>query len=137
MHELAICEGIARAVVEHAGGRRVTSVKLRVGALRQVVPDALTFCWEVVGRRRGLDGSVLEIEVVPGEVVCLGCGARNTLTGFVLRCAECGGPVSVVAGDDLLVESIEVVSEDPAPVPAEGGRAGSGAGRDAAGSEEG
>lgn len=111
MHELSICEAIATTVVQHAGGRQVRAVRLRVGALRQVVPDTLTFCWSVVGRGPLLAGSVLEIELVPGEVACRECGDREVLTRFVLRCRRCGGPVSVVAGEELLVAAIDVADE--------------------------
>lgn len=111
MHELSICEAIATAVVQHAGGRRVHAVRLRVGALRQVVPDTLTFCWSVVGRGPLLAGSVLEIETIPGEVACGDCGTQEVLSQFVLRCRHCGGPVAVVAGEELLVTTIDVVDE--------------------------
>jgi hydrogenase nickel incorporation protein HypA/HybF len=139
MHELSICESIARAVVDHAGGRRVRSVKLRVGALRQVVPDTLAFCWEVAARGPLLEGSVLDVELVPGEVACPDCGTRSTLTRFTLRCPDCGGSVTVVAGDDLLVESIEVDGDEPGAVPAAAadvGTTGARPGRDVPGSGE-
>jgi len=111
VHELSICESIATAVTGHAGGRRVRSVRLRVGALRQIVPDTLVFCWQIAARGPLLEGSVLDVEVVPGEVVCAGCGTRDRLTRFALQCQACGGPVSVVAGEEMLIESIEVEDE--------------------------
>ena len=43
MHELSICEAIARTVVDRAAGRRVLTVTVRIGYLRQVVPEALAF----------------------------------------------------------------------------------------------
>ena len=120
MHELSLCEGIARAVIRHAGGRKVRSVELRVGALRQVVPDALVFCWSIATRDPLLQGSVLDIDVVPAEVECVDCGARHTLSRFVLQCPDCQGPVSVVSGEELLIMSIEVKDgDDPDGSPAE------------------
>ena len=50
MHELSISSAIVDTALRHAGGRRVTSVALRVGALRQVVPESLKFYFEIVGR---------------------------------------------------------------------------------------
>lgn len=108
MHELAICESIARTVTQHAAGRPVRAVKLRVGALRQVVPDSLLFCWSIVARDPVLEGSVLDIEPVAAEVECVECGARNPLSRFILRCPACEGLVSVLAGEELLVVSIDV-----------------------------
>jgi hydrogenase nickel incorporation protein HypA/HybF len=113
VHELSISNAIAKVVLEHANGRTVESVQVRVGALRQIVPDALTFCWEVVRDRPLLDRSRLEIEQVPGVIECGECGARSTLTEFVLRCPGCsGGLVTVVSGEEFLVTSIELA--DPA-----------------------
>lgn len=109
MHELSICEAIARTVVRHAGGRRVRSVQLRVGALRQVVPDTLAFCWSVAAFHPLLEGAELDIEVIPAEVECVECGARHRLERPVLRCPGCDGRVSVVSGEELLVASIDVV----------------------------
>ncbi|WP_128378736.1 hydrogenase maturation nickel metallochaperone HypA [Streptomyces cavernae] len=121
MHELSLCDAIARAVIHHAGGHRVRSVRLRVGALRQVVPDALVFCWSLAARDPLLQGSVLDVEVVPAEVECVECGTRHTLSRFVLRCPGCQGSVSVVSGEELLVVSIDVLDEDLDEDPAEPG----------------
>lgn len=121
MHELSISTAIAKLVLEHAQGRQVESVQVKVGALRQIVPDALTFCWEVVRDRPLLENSRLEIEHVPGVIECGECGERRTLTEFVLRCPGCGsGLVTVVAGEEFLVTSIELA--DPAGGDGVGGR---------------
>jgi len=65
MHEMALATSVVDIAVRHADGRRVTSVKLRVGHLRQVVPDSLDFYWGIVTRDGDADGSVLEQEVIP------------------------------------------------------------------------
>jgi len=41
MHELALASAVVEAVERHADGRRVLAVHLRVGRLRQVVPESL------------------------------------------------------------------------------------------------
>ena len=51
MHELALCGAIADVVSRRADGRQVDVVHLRIGALRQVVPDTLSFCWSMVASR--------------------------------------------------------------------------------------
>ena len=48
MHELSICSAIASTAAKHAEGRPVSQVTVQIGHLRQVVPDALQFSWEVV-----------------------------------------------------------------------------------------
>jgi hydrogenase nickel incorporation protein HypA/HybF len=109
MHELSISRAIAEVVLEHAGDRRVQSVQVRVGALRQIVPDSLTLCWSIVSRQPRLEQSQLDIERVPGVIECAQCGTRTTLTEFALACPACtGGLVTVVSGDEFLVTSIEL-----------------------------
>ena len=70
MHELAISSAVLESVLRHAGGRRVMSVKLRVGHLRQVVPDSLDFYWGIVTRDSVCEGSVLEQEVIAARLAC-------------------------------------------------------------------
>ena len=107
MHELAIADAVLAIAGEHAGGRRLASVTVRVGHLRQVVPSALAFAFELLA-----PGVELEIVEVPAEGRCRACAATSVLGGFPLTCAACGSPdVEVVRGEELSVESLEV--EEP------------------------
>jgi hydrogenase nickel incorporation protein HypA/HybF len=112
MHELSIAESIVRVAEAHADGRRVTAVEVRVGALRQVVPAALEFAFELVARGTPVEGAALELEEVPAKVSCRSCGAVSEIDLFPLACRTCGGlDVDVVSGEELLVESLELEEE--------------------------
>ncbi|MFN8215506.1 MAG: hydrogenase maturation nickel metallochaperone HypA [Solirubrobacterales bacterium] len=112
MHELSIARAVAAVAERHAGGRRVVRVELRVGHLRQVVPAALEWSWQVVCEGTALDGAELAIAEVPARVRCRGCGTETEVAGFPLGCGGCGGrELDVVAGEELEVEALEV--EDP------------------------
>ena len=112
MHELSVATAVVDAAVRHAGGRRVTVVHLRVGALRQVVPDSLAFYFEHVARDTLCEAARLEQELVPARLHCESCGAGWALDTVDFRCAACGsGDVHVEAGDELVVESIEIEEE--------------------------
>ena len=65
VHELSLSSAIVNTVVKHADGRRVSVVNLRVGHLRQVVPDSLEFYFEFVARGTVCEGARLEQELVP------------------------------------------------------------------------
>ena len=109
MHELSIAEAVARIADAHADGRTVRRVELRVGHLRQVVPSALEFAFQLVTQGTALDGAELVIEDVPAEGLCGSCGARTTMDGFPLSCSRCGSlEVEVVAGEELEVDSLEL-----------------------------
>ncbi len=114
MHELSISSAVLESVLRHAAGRRVSEVKLRVGHLRQVVPDSLEFYWDIVTRETVCEGSLLDQEIVAGRLACAPCGREWEIDMPIFRCPTCGGSeVSVAAGDELEVESIEV-EEEPA-----------------------
>jgi hydrogenase nickel incorporation protein HypA/HybF len=110
VHELTICTSIADVVSTHARGRQVACVHLEIGHLRQVVPDTLRHSWDIVVAGTPLEGSTLEIEHVPVTVSCRSCGARTTLGAPVFRCS-CGSvAVDVVAGDQLVVTSLDLLA---------------------------
>ena len=107
MHELSVSSAVLDTVLKHAAGRRVTVVSLRLGHLRQVVPDSLAFYWEVVSRETLCEGARLEQVLVPARLRCDGCAREWDPEDALFRCT-CGAPGEVVAGNELEVESIEV-----------------------------
>jgi hydrogenase nickel incorporation protein HypA/HybF len=112
MHELSIGEAIVDAVADRAAGRKVLAVSIRVGHFRQVVPEALTFAWEMLTATTDLDGAALQIEFVPAVAACGACGDRTTLDAPVLACASCGSrAVTLQSGDELLLVSVETTGE--------------------------
>jgi len=115
VHELAISSAVLESVLRHADGRRVTSVQLRVGHLRQVVPDSLEFYWDIVTRDGLCEGSVLELEVVPAVLQCAACEHEWEIAAPPFRCPACGGgEVAAVRGEELEVVSIAVEHEEEA-----------------------
>jgi hydrogenase nickel incorporation protein HypA/HybF len=109
VHELSLSSAIVNTVAKHAAGRRVTVVKLRVGRLRQVVPDTLEFYFEFVARDTVCEGARLEQEVIDARLRCNACGADWSIEIPAFRCPACGGSEVVVAsGNEFEVESIEV-----------------------------
>jgi len=112
MHEMSLAAAIVDAALRHAGGRRVLSVRVRVGALRQALPEALAFCFELVAQGTICAGARLDQERIAVCLACRQCGSRSQVEAPPLRCRACGGgEVEVVAGDELEVESIVV--EEP------------------------
>ena len=109
MHELSIAESIVRIACRHADGRPVAKVELRVGHLRQVVPGALAFAFELVAQGTEVEGAELVLEEVPAAGRCRACGTEGELPGFPLRCGACGGlDLELVRGEELLVDALEL-----------------------------
>jgi hydrogenase nickel incorporation protein HypA/HybF len=70
MHEMALCESVLKILEEEAAKQRfdrVESVRLEVGRLSHVEPEAMRFCFEAVTRGTLADGARLEILRPAGE----------------------------------------------------------------------
>ena len=107
MHELSVASAVVDTVLRHADHRRVLVVTLKVGRMRQVIPDSLAFYWDVVTRETPAEGARLEQVVVPVRMRCEAC-EREFEPELMFRCPECSGTGEVIAGDELEVDSIEV-----------------------------
>jgi len=115
MHEV----GIATAIVEKAsevsrahGDRAVSRVTMRIGALRQIVPDTLSFVFEAVSRETPVAGAELECEWVPVRVECAGCASAYAPEEAFWVCPSCGERGGrVIEGDELLLVSVELSDE--------------------------
>src|SRR5687767_3878587 len=73
MHELAIAESLVEAVQTRTGGQTVRSIRLQVGRLSGVVPDALMFAFELAAHGTPLQGSQLLIDEPAGRLHCRTC----------------------------------------------------------------
>jgi hydrogenase nickel incorporation protein HypA/HybF len=110
MHELSLCRAIAGAVKPHAAGRRVDVVRVQVGALRQVVPETLSFCWTLVRDHEDMPEAELELELVAAEVACRNCDRQSQITSrWSVLCPLCqSADVAVVRGEEFMVTSVDV-----------------------------
>jgi hydrogenase nickel incorporation protein HypA/HybF len=108
MHELSITQRVVDAVCARAAGRPVHSIKIQVGSLTAVIPQAMQFCFELVVEGTVAQGARLEIEQLPGAGTCRSCGADVTITDNILLCPCGSADVEVTAGRDLVIKSVEV-----------------------------
>jgi hydrogenase nickel incorporation protein HypA/HybF len=108
MHELSITQNVVDAVCARAAGRPVHSVKIQIGSLTAVVPQAMQFCFEIVVEGTVAEGARLEIEQLPGAGTCRSCGADLTITDNILLCPCGSADVYVTAGRELQILSMEV-----------------------------
>ena len=109
MHELSIADSVVQIAGRHANGRPVTKVRVQVGYLRQVVPSALAFAFELVAEGTPVEGAELEMEEIPAAGMCRECEAESQLRNFPLQCGACGGfDLELLRGEELLVESLEI-----------------------------
>jgi hydrogenase nickel incorporation protein HypA/HybF len=109
MHELSLSSAVVNTVVKHAQGRRVTGVNLRIGKLRQVVPETLEFYFGFVARDSVCEDASLNYEIIDARLRCNPCAEEWDIEIPAFRCPMCGGSDVVVAsGNEFEVEYIEV-----------------------------
>lgn len=109
MHELSIANAIVEACAERAKGSRVVRVRLEIGQLSCVLPDAVRFSFDVCAIDTVVEGAALEIIETPGRAHCRDCGHEGALVRLVGCCGVCGGiNLRVVAGEELKVREMEL-----------------------------
>jgi hydrogenase nickel incorporation protein HypA/HybF len=107
MHELSLATAVVEACAEHAAGARVLRVRVEIGQLAAVLPDALRFCFDICAQGTVVEGAELDILETPGRAICQGCGCTMALASPFGRC-DCGGVLRVVAGDEMRVKDMEI-----------------------------
>jgi len=111
VHELGIANEILDAALSEAdrhAAKKVTSIRLRVGVLRAIEPENLSFLFEHLARGTPADGARLEIVEESIRVDCPECGLSEA-HAFTFECPRCHGPnVSVTGGDALSILSLEI-----------------------------
>ncbi len=112
MHELPITEGLLNLALKHAnqaGAKRITQLNLVIGQLASVVDDSIQFYWDIISKDTIAEGAKLEFRRVPAVLHCWNCEAEFSPNGRDYLCPQCGSArVKIVAGDDFLLESIDV-----------------------------
>ncbi len=119
MHELSITQSIVDTIADRLGAAPVHRVRLEIGRLSGVVPDAVRFSFELVTAGTTLAGARLEIDEPEGSARCRGCGA-DFATAEVLPLCACGSAdVQVLGGDQLRIRDVDYGEVDPCAQPAD------------------
>ena len=112
VHELSIMQSalnIALEQAEKAGGNRIYQIRLRIGALSGVVPEALRFAFEALAPGTAADGAELAIEDVPARFWCASCAKEFQSDDMFAECPDCQTPSGELrAGREMEVASLEI-----------------------------
>jgi len=111
MHELSLAQEIISIVEQYYtddASEHVTSIKVKIGKLQNVLPDSLEFCFQALIQNSKLANAKMVIENIPITVACNDCGNTSEQEGFVFVCSTCGSSsVKIVTGNELYVSEIE------------------------------
>lgn len=112
MHEVSIMEEAVRlavAAAKVAGKSRVTGLRLRIGTLSGVVPEALRFAFDVICRNTPAAGANLVIESVPAVAWCETCRVEFATPDFFSECPRCHNVSGELRhGREMEIASVEL-----------------------------
>jgi hydrogenase nickel incorporation protein HypA/HybF len=108
MHELGLCASIVEAIERRAGERPVAKVRIRVGRMHHVHPEAFEQSFAIASAGGVADGAHAELVLLPVRGRCQRCGTEFEADEPIMACAGCGAfDLDITGGDELMLESIE------------------------------
>jgi hydrogenase nickel incorporation protein HypA/HybF len=117
MHEMALTTNLLQLVREEMqkhGASRLLRVRVRCGALSNVVPEALSMAFEVLTQGTEWEGAFLDVQTEAVRLACGECGKEFTpeavASSVFAPCPHCGQEFGhgVLSGKSLYLEHLEV-----------------------------
>jgi len=112
MHELALAESItkiAESELNKYPGSKALKIAIKLGALHEIVPDALQFGFDTMTVGTLLEGAILDIERIPIRGKCRNCGHEFEIEEYLFICPQCySGDIEMTQGDILMISHIEI-----------------------------
>ena len=112
MHEMSIAQSLLEIVedtLKENPHSKLKKVVVKIGELVAVVPDSLDFCYKALTAGTPLEGSELEIEIIPVAALCQDCGKEFKVDSFFFICPHCESTnVKILSGQELRVSELEV-----------------------------
>lgn len=112
MHEFSLMESVLRNVEDsarQAKATRVSEIRLVIGEMREVVPEALEFAFEALSADTLCDGAELKMTTVKPRSRCLQCDQQFEHDRFHWACPSCDSlATELMAGKELYIDAIEV-----------------------------
>jgi hydrogenase nickel incorporation protein HypA/HybF len=109
MHEYSIVQSLVDSVERAIGGRMasVHGIEVRIGEISGVDPELLSTAYEVFRAGTICERAAMVIERIPARWECPRCGGAIG-AGRALRCGECDEPARLAAGDEIVLQRIEL-----------------------------
>jgi hydrogenase nickel incorporation protein HypA/HybF len=112
MHEMSIAQSLVDILNEEMVKNRakvLRSVKLNIGQLSAIVPESLSFCFEIIVSGTAMEGAELVMEMIPLKGVCLDCEKAFEIEDYAFSCPHCSSAnIKTTAGQDLSIVEMEV-----------------------------
>jgi len=112
MHEMSIAQSLIDILREEMlkhEAKTLRSVRLNVGQMTAIVPDALSFCFQVITDGTEMEGAKLNMEIIPLMGYCNECEEKFEIKDYAFVCPSCQSTkINTLGGQDLSIVEIEV-----------------------------
>ena len=112
VHEMSIAQSLIDVLREEMISHSVKtlkSVRLNIGQMSAVVPDALSFCFEVITKDTDLEGVKLIMDIIPLVGYCNECEREFEIKEYNFVCSTCGGTkIDTIGGQGMSIVEMEV-----------------------------
>jgi hydrogenase nickel incorporation protein HypA/HybF len=112
MHEMSIAQSMIDIVQDEMrrhNAKILRSIHVNIGRFSSIVPEALSFCFEIITKDTDMAGARLFIDIIPLMGRCVSCNKEFEITDYSFLCPFCGGmKVDTISGQELSVVNIEV-----------------------------
>ncbi len=112
MHEMSIAQSLISILQEEMakhGAGTLRSVRLSVGELSAIVPESLSFCFEIITQGTPLEGAKLLMDRIPLRGYCPQCEETFDIKEFVFICPTCSSTnIETIEGQELSIVEMEV-----------------------------
>lgn len=110
MHELSLVMEVVKTVEHFAAEndvKKIETLVLQVGELSSVVPQYIEEIYPLVIEGTILQGTELNIEILPGNVLCKNCSKVYNFMKNMERCPFCGsGERELISGREFFIKEI-------------------------------
>jgi hydrogenase nickel incorporation protein HypA/HybF len=112
MHEMSIAQSLMEILREEMAkhdAKVLKSVHLQIGQLSAIVPEALSFCFQIMVEGTEMEGAKLAMDVIALRGRCPECQKEFEIEDYHFACPTCGSVrIETIAGQDLAVVDMEV-----------------------------
>ena len=104
----SVLENVATSARE-AGAERICEIRLVIGEMREVIPDAMEFAFEALAPDTLCEGATLTMTMIKPRSRCNQCGEEFEHDRFHWMCPACDSlATELLAGRELYIDAIEV-----------------------------
>ena len=111
MHELGLLSSMLKTIDQIMLDEKLTHIEkivLQVGEISGIIPEFITECYPAAVYKTRYEDTKLEMEVIPGVVLCNKCGREFNGREFYLTCPGCGGEdLTPLSGREFIIKEIQ------------------------------